>query len=161
MTTLGGDIKFFPSLTNGVTLGPAEIEVVAGANDVTRDPGLQTAVMIAIFTDCRADLGDPLPFDADGRGGWFGEGVLEEKFGSKLWLLRRSNLTNATLSRAKEYIEDALDRHIINERVAKSYEVEVTRENNRMRIRVQLVALDNLTPLYEYYINWQSQVGSV
>lgn len=161
MTILGGDIKLFPSLTNGIPLGPADIEVVPGANDVTRDTGLETALLIAIFTDCRADLGDPLPFDADGRGGWFGESVLGEKFGSKLWLLRRSNLTNETLTRAKEYIEDALDRHIISEGIAKEYEVTVSKVNNRMKLSISITALDDLTPLYEYYINWQSQIGRI
>lgn len=159
--TIGGDIKLFPYPTNGVPLGPADIEVVTGANDVTRDPGLETTVLIAIFTNCRADDGDEVPYDTDGRGGFFGEEILGEKFGSKLWLLYRSNLTNDTLTKAQEYIGDALDRHIINENLAKEYTVSVTKENNRMRIVVSLKALDEQDIFYEYYINWQSQTGRI
>lgn len=157
--TLGGDIKLFPYPTNGIPLGPADIEVLTGASDVTRDSGLETAVLIAVFTNARADDGDEVPPGTDGRGGFFGEEILGEKFGSKLWLLYRSNLTNETLTRAKEYIEDALDRHIINEGIAKTHDVNVTNENNRMKIGILLTALDEQTPLYEYYINWQSQTG--
>jgi phage gp46-like protein len=158
-TETSGDIKLFTYPTPGTTLGPADIKVITGNTDVARDPGLETAVAIALFTDCRADDDDELPFDADGRGGWFGEAVLGQKFGSKLWLLRRSNLTQETLNRAKIYIEEALDRHIIAENVAGSYDVTVTKADNRMKISVTIRALDDASHLYEYHVNWQSQTG--
>lgn len=157
--TTGGDIKLFPKPSGTISVGPADIEVLPGANDVTRDPGLETAILIALFTDCRADDGDEIPYDTNGRGGWFGETITGEKFGSKLWLLYRSNLTNATLTRAKEYIEDALDRHVIRENLAQSYDVAVTKEYNRMKISITIKAIDNQTPLYEYFINWNFQTG--
>lgn len=159
--TLGGDIKLFPRPIGTNFVGPADIEVVAGASDVTSDSGLETAVAIAVFTDARADDDDILPDENQDRVGWFGEFVLGEPFGSKLWLTYRSNLTAETLTRAKQYIEDALDRHIINENIAKEHTVSVVKENNRAKISIELKALDNLTYLYEYYINWQSQTGRI
>ena len=159
--TLGGDIKLFPKPTSTYAVGPADIEVISGESDVVRDPGIQTAVMIAVFTDCRADADDVLPSEVEGRGGWFGEDVLEEKFGSKLWLLYRQNITPEVLSKAKEYIEDALDRHIISQNVADSYEVTVSKDGARVKLKIVLFSLENKPLSYEYYINWQSQTGRV
>ena len=152
-------MKFIPKSIGADEIGPADIEVLSGATDVTRDTGLETAITIALFTDCSANESDELPDDSDVMGGHFSEIVTGKKFGSRLWLLRRSNLTNETLTLAKQYSEEALQRHIIDEGIASSVEVTVTKENNRAKFSIVVIGLDNQSILYEYYLNWQSQIG--
>lgn len=82
-------------------------------NGLQSDDGLQTAVIVSLFTDRRAtpdELAEAgLPADQN-RGSWQDDypetdGDVE---GSKLWLLARAKRTDETLARAKGYAEDAL-----------------------------------------------------
>ncbi|MCU1276554.1 MAG: hypothetical protein JWM53_100 [bacterium] len=74
-----------------------------------QDDGLQTAVVISLFTDRRADDTDVPP---DGmRRGWWGDTfptVPGDKIGSKLWLLAREKQLPAVVERARQYTKDAL-----------------------------------------------------
>lgn len=70
------------------------------------DP-LTRAVFVSLFTWRRAEPDD----DTDEAFGWFGDTfptVANDRIGSRLWLLRRSKLTNATASKAREYARQAL-----------------------------------------------------
>lgn len=77
------------------------------------DDGLETAIILSLFTDARATeeelLAAGLPLD-DAHGFW-GDTYPEvegDRIGSKLWLLARAKRTDATLQQAKSYTEDAL-----------------------------------------------------
>ncbi len=67
----------------------------------TLDSGIPTAILISLFSDLRAteDETDEL----DKRGYWG-----DERLGSKLWLLDRSKGNSETLTKAKQYSEEAL-----------------------------------------------------
>lgn len=161
-TVLGGDFRFVPQSINTDTIGPADLSIESGATDVDRDPGLETALIVAIFTNASANDDDELPDDNDERGGHFSEVITGQPFGSRLWLLRRSNLTEDTLQRAKEYTEEAIDRHLVNEGLAKGHEVEVTKAGtNRANFKITLIGLERQKIVYEYYLNWQAQLGRV
>lgn len=70
------------------------------------DP-LTRAVVISCFTNKRADPDD----NADVPMGWWGDTwpvVANDRYGSKLWLLQRSKLTNALVSTVRNYLRDAL-----------------------------------------------------
>lgn len=72
--------------------------------DLAADDGLRTAVLVSLFTDCRAEADDELPAgDGDRRGSWD-----DPERGSRLWLLSREKQTARTLERAREYAEEAL-----------------------------------------------------
>lgn len=159
MTITGGDIKLIFDGTTPDTLGPADIEIPAGSMDPLRDTGLETAVLIAVFTDRRADEGDELPNASDTRGGYFIDTVTGTPIGSKLWLLGRKRLNADTLSRAKQYIEDALQTQILDEGLAAEMEVDVTAESGKMKIGITLTGFDGTDLFYTYYLNWQSQTG--
>ena len=82
-----------------------------GAGQVLSDLGLDTAVIISLFTDRRAEDDDDLPDENGGRRGWWGDALLDDagdQIGSRLWLLHRELQTSETLNRAKEYVEEAL-----------------------------------------------------
>ena len=70
------------------------------------DP-LTRAVVISLFTHRRADPDD----NVDVPMGWWGDTwpvVANDRYGSKLWLLQRSNLTNALVNTVRDYLRDAL-----------------------------------------------------
>ena len=65
------------------------------------------AVVISIFTHRRADPDD----NVDVPMGWWGDTwpvVANDRYGSKLWLLQRSKLTNALVNTVRNYLRDAL-----------------------------------------------------
>lgn len=70
---------------------------------------LERAVYISLFTWRRADPSDKVD-DAD-RQGWWGDGYpsqVNDRIGSKLWLLRRRTLTAQTVRDAQRYCQEAL-----------------------------------------------------
>ncbi|HCB1588224.1 TPA: phage GP46 family protein [Citrobacter freundii] len=70
------------------------------------DP-LTRAVVISLFTHRRADPDD----NADVPMGWWGDTwpmVANDRYGSKLWLLQRSKLTNALVNTVRTYIRESL-----------------------------------------------------
>lgn len=79
---------------------------------------LETAVIISLFSDRRAQPDDVV--DGEDRGGWWGDTLADvqgDRIGSRLWLLRREKQTNETLTRAREYCEEAL-RWLLEDGVA-------------------------------------------
>jgi phage gp46-like protein len=88
----------------------ADLALVAG--DLEADNGLETALLLSLFTDARASDEELARFgDTDPRG-WWGDSESEfqgDVFGSKLWLLAREKQTNETLNRARDYAQQALD----------------------------------------------------
>ncbi|EOF7240278.1 phage GP46 family protein [Enterobacter roggenkampii] len=68
---------------------------------------LTRAVVISLFTHRRADPDD----NVDVPMGWWGDTwpvVANDRYGSKLWLLQRSKLTNALVNTVRNYLRDAL-----------------------------------------------------
>lgn len=83
--------------------------VVAGA-DLLADDGLETAVLLSIALDRRADDDDGLADDADPKG-WWGDSYADtpgDRIGSKLWLLKREKQLPSVALKVQEYAEQAL-----------------------------------------------------
>lgn len=113
----GGDIGLFLQPDNS-------IDLVVEGNDLKIDAGLQTAVLISLFTDARADV-DEAPAEDSSRRGWWGDvfpSVDGDQTGSKLWLLKREKRTVETLNRAEDYCLEAL-QWMLDDGVAASIEV--------------------------------------
>ena len=88
-------------------LGAGDICVVGA--DLLAEDGLDTAILISLFTDARVRE-DELPPGHTWRRGWWGDDVEDEPdiTGSKLWVLRREKATQEVLVRARGYIREAL-----------------------------------------------------
>lgn len=75
------------------------------------DEGLETAITISYFTDARAKPSDGVSTEQDQRG-WWGAAYLEERpdleLGSRLWLLKRMKLTDASLRLAGAFAKESL-----------------------------------------------------
>jgi phage gp46-like protein len=106
-------------------LGAADLGVEA--NDLVREDGLETAVLMSLFTDRRAADTDVLPSGETDRRGWWADAfpVAEgDLVGSRLWLLAREKDAATVRSRAAEYAREAL-QWMLDDRVADSLEVAV------------------------------------
>lgn len=103
----------------------AAADLAVLANDLVLDAGLQTAVLLSLFLDRRAEDGDELPAGETDRRGWWADAtpvVAGDRIGSRLWLLAREKETKATLERAQKYAREAL-KWLIEDRVAERLEV--------------------------------------
>lgn len=101
------------------------------AGDLLPDDGLETAVIISLFTDKRV-TDDELPAGEESKRGWWGDAFPEidqDKIGSKLWLLQRSKRTTETLRKWEDYSKEAL-QWLIEDGVADSIEVTATYNEN-------------------------------
>lgn len=81
---------------------------------------LSNAITISLFTDARASDDDELPDGGTDKRGYWGDIDLDadESLGSKLWLLKRSKITQDTLNKVHDYITEALqwlidDEHLL------------------------------------------------
>lgn len=105
----------------------ADIAIANG--DLAADDGLQTAVILSLFTNRPARADDVTPDGTTDRGGWWGDSLSDidgDHYGSRLWLLRRTKLTDETLRKAKEYAEEAL-AWLLEDQVASEVTVAVSR----------------------------------
>ncbi len=100
-------------------------DLAIDANDLLTDDGLETAVMLSLFLDRRAEDADTLPDAVTDRRGWWGDEFPiadGDKIGSRLWLLSREKQTAAALTRAQEYAQEAL-AWLVEDKVAERVDV--------------------------------------
>lgn len=79
--------------------------------DLATDDGMDTAIVLSLFADARANDDDQLPAGQTDRRGWWGDAfapVSGDRNGSRLWLLRRSKQLQYALNEAREYAEEGL-----------------------------------------------------
>lgn len=70
---------------------------------------LAQAILISLLSWRRAGADDPLPVEGE-RNGWWADGLTEgsDLFGSRLWLLNRSKISQATATEARQWAIEAL-----------------------------------------------------
>lgn len=103
-------------------------DLLLASPQLATDDGLESAVLISLFTDRRADADDTLPDNTGNRRGWFGDGyadVAGDRIGSHLWLLGREKQLPVVLQRARDYAREAL-AWLIEDGIARAVEVEAT-----------------------------------
>lgn len=81
---------------------------VVGA-DLLADDGLETAVLLSLFSNRRVRE-EEIPPGQTWRRGWWGDLLADDQdeIGSKLWLLEREKQTPTVLVRAEGYSREAL-----------------------------------------------------
>jgi len=111
------------------TEGLIDIDFESG--DLKSDGGLETAVLISLFTDKRITLADMPPGETSKRGYWgdmYPE-IENDQYGSKLWIYDRAKRTEETLARYEEEAKQSL-AWMITDGVADSIETEATYLDN-------------------------------
>jgi phage gp46-like protein len=79
-----------------------------GAGGAVVDAGLETAVVLSLFTDARALPSDALPDGSTDRRGHWADAVTGRPKGSRLWLLSREVTRQVVARRAEDYAREAL-----------------------------------------------------
>ncbi len=117
--------------------GAADLVMIDG--DLASEDGMETAILLSLGTDRRAEPDDKPPSgDARDRRGWWADkfaAVEGDKFGSRLWLLDRSKNTAENARLADEYAREAL-AWMIEDRVVTSIDVEIETTANGLLIGV-------------------------
>lgn len=123
------------------------------------DDGLETAVILSLFCDRRAEPDDVLPDNSGDRRGWWADAypaALGDKWGSRLWLLAREKQLPSVLARAKEYAEEAL-AWMVEDGIAAS--VEVTAEvvkTGTLGLLVVITKPDAAALKYKFNALWEA-----
>ena len=138
-------------------------ELVLSGFDLARDDGLETGVIISLFTDRRASseqIPAELPQD-DLRGYWgdISNATPSDQTGSLLWLLAREKQLPQVLSRAKQYCQEAL-AWMVDDLIATR--VEVTTEfgaRGWMWITVDIFRPTGSPVRYRFNYEWAAQAA--
>lgn len=135
--------------------GLMEADLDRDGGNLTSDDGLETAVVMSLFTDRRALDTDELPDGTGDRRGFWGDAYPDEddddEMGSRLWLLARSKSTQQALIDARRYALEAL-QWMIDDGVAQSVSVTSERSGNDMiALGVTIERPDDSLP------RWQSR----
>ena len=110
-------------------------------DDLESGDDLVTAVLISLFTDRVADPDDVIPDGTDDPRGWCGDAGETHPIGSRLWLLNRAKQTTETLTRARDYIVEAL-QWMLDDGVVASFDITVAYPRFQM-LGAQIVAWRN------------------
>lgn len=137
-------------------------DLVVDKNDLQLDAGLQTAILVSLFSDHRVTE-DELPFGETDKAGWWGDllaDVDKDQIGSKLWLLIREKRTEETRTRYVEYCKQALT-WLTEDGVADSVSVDAaypedTKEGIEISISIQRPQ-GKLT--FKYKLNWNAELS--
>lgn len=132
-------------------------DLTVSGPSLENDDGLETAVVISLFTDRRAKAGDPLPDGVLNRRGWWGDSfpsVAGDRIGSRLWMLAREKQLPSVLARAREYAIEAL-QWLIEDGVARAVNVtaEVVR-NGVLGLSIEIVRSDKPVAMYRFDSFW-------
>ncbi|WP_202883596.1 phage GP46 family protein [Pseudomonas taiwanensis] len=144
MTEFGGDLVLF-------------------GFDLQRDDGLETAVIISLFTDRRASAEQiPPEYPQDDLRGYWGDianASDADQTGSLLWLLAREKQLPKVLSRAEQYCREAL-AWMIDDLIATSISVEATFYS--MGVMLLVIDIDRpggTSVRYRFNYEWAAQAA--
>lgn len=117
-------------------------------HDTTK--ALETAVILSLFCDRRAQDDDDIPEDTDRRGWWADAYavVTNDKWGSRLWQLERGKASGGALLFAREAAEEAL-QWLIDDGIARDVQASASYIAGRkgvMRLTVQIFKPERTTP---------------
>ncbi len=136
------------------------IDLSMDAGDLALNEGLQTSVILSLFTDRRALKTDEIPDGTTNRRGWFGdllEPVEGDKWGSRLWLLHRQKVTTETMRLAEEYAQESLS-WLIEDKITEAIDITAFEVHPRIPGRGSVLGLEVVlhrpsTPAVTYKFN--------
>lgn len=133
-------------------------DLALDAFELATDDGLDTAVLLSLFTDARARDDDVLPPGQTDRRGWWADAyaTATDNFGSRLWLLHAAKQLQDSLNRAREYAEEAL-AWLVADGIAAKVEVEtwIVRDE-MMGMLVRIHRPDGSTSAKRFDILWSA-----
>ncbi len=147
----------------GLFISDNLIDVNMVIGDIAGDDGLETAVLISLFSDARATP-DMIPIedqDGDLRGFW-GDLGGNDSTGSRLWTIRRAKQLSSTLAAARQYCEQSL-AWMLEDKVADRIVVQTEyAQRGWMAIQVDIYRAQSKNPVtYRYNYEWAAQTLKV
>ena len=134
-----------------------QFDIAIENGDLKKDAGLETAVIISLFTDQRVTAKELAELYTD-RGGWWGDAIAEiqgDNIGSKLWLtLQSGKLTNEALDRIENFGRDSL-LWMIEDNLCSTVSVSATLINKNIYIKIELPKKNENDILYSFL--WDGQ----
>lgn len=131
---------------------------------LAEETGLETAMIISLFTDRRANPDDVLPDGGDDRRGYWADAYSDiegDRWGSRLWLLEREKLVPETLRRAREYAEEALawmiEDDVVDRIVVKAEAV----EQKLLALSIEIYRPGQAPDRYRFNRYWQGESNAV
>jgi len=143
-----------------------DLEVENG--DLAHDGGLETAVLMSLFTDRRARDDDKLlDEEARDKKGWWGDlvspDVEGDQIGSRLYLLSQAKTIEQALILGKEYAKESL-QWMIDDKVASSIKVTteriVTKGDNWIGFNIGIRKYNEELLNLRYEVQWTEQFTS-
>lgn len=141
----------------------ADLQLLGG--DLSTSSTLETAVLISLFSDARAETGDELPQGETWRRGWaleaVGDAAAGSRFGSRLWLGGRRKQTEETRLWVLETAHAAL-AWMVGDGIAKAVDLSAEWIPGRtgagmMRLSVLVTKPDVTTESFIYQWAWDAQ----
>lgn len=126
-------------------------------SDLLAEDGLETAVILSLFSDARA--ASPSPDGSEDPRGWWGDIGDEDgvRLGSLIWTLFREKVLPATVSLAITYCRDAL-QWMIRDGIARA--VNVTAERGGLyQISIGIEIIRPLGESIRYAYLWDGQLA--
>jgi phage gp46-like protein len=122
-------------------------DITIRGNDLDRDRGLQTAILLCINTERRTN----------NERGWWGDPL----FGSRTWKYERATITEEFLSSiASDFVEDL--KWLVEDGVAKKIAVEAAHANSvnevKITFKITLPYFKNNNKFFTFYYNVQNQL---
>lgn len=124
-------------------------------SQLERDGGLETAVIISLFTDRRV-TDEQLPDLENDKRGWWGDLLSDidgDQIGSRLWTLERRKRTPETLRLFEDYSREALN-WLVEDGIAASVTVEAEYNNKRLEA---LISIARPTGETRFRLLWDEQ----
>jgi len=134
-------------------------DLVLAGFDLDRDDGLESAVIVSLFTDARC-LPEQLTDETENPRGFWGDTFSTDdgdQTGSLLWLLRREKRVNRVLNQARDYCEQSL-AWMVRDKIARK--VTVTTEylsSGVMLIRIEIYRPTGDSVDFRFDYAWEQQ----
>lgn len=127
--------------------------------DLAADDGLQTAVILSLFTDALATPLEAASAGVTDRRGWWGDAypaVAGDTIGSRLWLLTREKRIAQTIERARVYARDSL-QWLVDDGVVQSVEVEAEAQGtDRLALAIAITRRAQPVSRYRFEAFWRN-----
>ena len=142
------------------------IDMVLLPGDIAGDDGLETSVLISLFSDARAstDMIEAIDNDGDLRGFWGDIAMPGDSTGSLLWTLKRAKQLTRNLATARGFCQTAL-AWLIEDKVADRIEVRTSYlapASGVMIIEIDVYRPGSANPVqYRYGYEWSAQLLKV
>lgn len=144
-----------------------DLDYDLNAGDLLSDEGLESAIIISLFTDRRANDDDTLPdLGSEDKRGWWADQVADiegDLIGSRRWIYcERAKTTQNILNSVKKADEEAL-QWLIDDNIAALVTVTTERQgdpsNSVLAELIEIKRVDGRSVSYDYYSNWDSQIN--